>query len=71
MSESALRARRRTKITQWVIRAAVRSSSYRLAWKSLPLVPEKNGFEIFQKIGLVNWIRSLTEAMEIAGGYCC
>jgi putative oxidoreductase len=56
------------KITQWVIRAAVAFVFVSTGLEKFSIGPGKEWIRIFAKIGLGDWFRYLTGAMEIAGG---
>lgn len=67
-SESAERTRPRTKLTQWIIRAAVAFVFVSTGLEKFSIGPGQEWIRIFAKIGLGDWFRYLTGAMEIAGG---
>src|SRR5262249_24966524 len=58
----------RLKITQWIIRAAVAFVFVSSGLEKFSIGPAAEWIRIFAKIGLGDWFRYLTGAMEIAGG---
>lgn len=67
-NESAERTRPRTKLTHWIIRAAVAFVFVSTGLEKFSIGPGQEWIRIFAKIGLGDWFRYLTGAMEIAGG---
>lgn len=58
----------RPKITQWIIRAAVAFVFVSSGLEKFSIGPAQEWIRIFARIGLGDWFRYLTGAMEIAGG---
>ena len=62
------RAKPRLEITQWIIRAAVAFVFVSSGLEKFSIGPAQEWIRIFARIGLGDWFRYLTGAMEIAGG---
>jgi putative oxidoreductase len=56
------------KITHWVVRAAVAFIFISTGLEKFSIGPGEEWIRIFSKIGIGDWFRYLTGAMEIAGG---
>ena len=67
-SEPAVRTRPRLKITHWVVRAAVAFIFISTGLEKFSIGPGEEWIRIFSKIGIGDWFRYLTGAMEIVGG---
>ena len=67
-SESAEKARSPRKIGLWVLRLAVAFIFVSTGFEKFSIGPGQEWIRIFAKIGLGDWFRYLTGAMEITGG---
>jgi len=67
-SEPAVGTRPRLKITHWVVRAAVAFIFISTGLEKFSIGPGEEWIRIFSKIGIGDWFRYLTGAMEIVGG---
>jgi putative oxidoreductase len=66
--ETRGKTKARLKITQWIIRAAVALVFVSSGLEKFSIGPAEEWIRIFARIGLGDWFRYLTGAMEIAGG---
>lgn len=62
------RTRPRVKLGQWIIRAAVAFVFVSSGLEKFSIGPAAEWIRMFARIGLGDWFRYLTGAMEIAGG---
>jgi putative oxidoreductase len=67
-TETAGKARSPLKIGPWVLRLAVAFIFVSSGLEKFSIGPGQEWIRIFAKIGLGDWFRYLTGAMEIAGG---